>query len=344
VAVFLSNEFKMASGFGLYDAGPEFHATRPSVKWENKSSLTKRRDTYSFIDPFRFAKQLTGKVVLITQSHRGIGRSTSLAFAQAGASVCCVGPTAESLEPLLREIKEKFNTPTLALTADLMQPAAPAQVVDLITKHRGPVDILINITPAPYIRPLAQESDIMKDWWPHHEASVRVPITLIQAVLPSMVQRQTGIIISTVLVTAHLQLPYMSQQGVSKAALLKFHHHLELEMRSKGIMSFAVNVGPVPSHLHDPNLPLAEDDPNHWAKDPQMQASLAEAATDRQWPAAGLASGTFVALCADPRARILSGLYVNAERDLEEVITRMESDWGRKVERDRLYVLKVDEL
>ncbi|KUJ19835.1 NAD(P)-binding protein, partial [Mollisia scopiformis] len=221
----------------------------------NKSSLTKHRDTYPFIDPFRFAKQLKGKVVLITQAHRGIGRASAVAFAQAGASVCCLGPSAEALEPLLREIKEKFNTPTLALTADLMQPSAATQVVDLVAKYRGPVDILVNITPASYLRPLAQESDIMKEWWPHHEASVRVPISLIQAVLPSMVERQSGIIISTILAVAHLQLPYLSQQGVSKAALLKFHHHLELEMRSKGIMSFAVDPGPIPSYVHDPALP-----------------------------------------------------------------------------------------
>lgn len=132
----------MAFDSPSFDPTPEFHATRPSVKFVNKSSLTRHRDTYPFIDPFRFAKQLSGKVVLITHAHRGVGRASAVAFAQAGASVCCLGPSAESLEPLLREIKEKFNTPTLALTADLMQPAAPAQVVDLVAKHRGPVDIL----------------------------------------------------------------------------------------------------------------------------------------------------------------------------------------------------------
>jgi len=56
-----------------------------------------------------------------------------------------------------------------------------------------------------------------------------------------------------------------------------------------------------------------------------------------------LASGTFLALCADPRAKILSGMYINAERDLGEVIEKMEADWGEKVREDRLYLLKVDE-
>lgn len=74
-----------------------------------------------------------------------------------------------------------------------------------------------------------------------------------------------------------------------------------------------------------------------------MQSKMASLASEMEWAAAGLASGTFLALCADERTRVLSGLYVNAERDLEEVVARMEKDKGRKVERDRLYRLKIDE-
>jgi hypothetical protein len=46
---------------------------------------------------------------------------------------------------------------------------------------------------------------------------------------------------------------------------------------------------------------------------------------------------------ADPRAKVLSGMYVNAGRDLGEMISWVESDPGR-IERVRLYVWKVDEL
>lgn len=80
-----------------------------------------------------------------------------------------------------------------------------------------------------------------------------------------------------------------------------------------------------------------------FASEPDMQNVIANIASETEWAAAGLASGTFLALCCDGRTRVLSGLYVNAERDLEEVVGRMEKDRGRKVERDRLYRLKIDE-
>ena len=70
---------------------------------------------------------------------------------------------------------------------------------------------------------------------------------------------------------------------------------------------------------------------------------LTNSAREVEWDAAGLAAGTFVALCADPRSRILSGMFINSERDLGEMIAAVERDPGR-VERERLYTLKVDEL
>jgi len=74
-----------------------------------------------------------------------------------------------------------------------------------------------------------------------------------------------------------------------------------------------------------------------------MRREMAEQLGAIEWYAVGLASGTFVALAAEERASCLSGLYVNAERDLEEVITEIESGMGMgigRVESERLYVLR----
>lgn len=174
------------------------------------------------------------------------------------------------------------------------------------------------------------------------ESMLRVPVAMAHAVLPSMIERKAGIIISTTLQTGIIQLPFMSAESVAKSALIKFHHQLDLETSSKGIISYAVNPGPIPSHLHDPSMPFVLN-PEHAAQEMDAHQKLTAMASKVSWAAAGLASGTFLTLCAEPRARVLSGLYVNAERDLEELITRMEKDRGRKVARDRMYVLKVDE-
>jgi hypothetical protein len=62
------------------------------------------------------------------------------------------------------------------------------------------------------------------------------------------------------------------------------------------------------------------------------------------WRGAGLASGTMLALAVDPRARCLSGLYVDAERDLGELIEEVEKGRRIRLLKGNMYRLKVDEL
>jgi len=322
---------------------PEFPSdhSQSDIFWENKSTLARHHDTYPFIDPLRFRNTLKGKVVVVTLAHRGIGRTTANAFAAAGASVVVVGPSAQALQPVMIEIREKYGTPTLALTADVLDLQAPARIVFLTERHLGPVDILINISPPAYMRPFAQEQD-MTDWWTMMERTVRAPIALIHAILPSMIARHTGTIITLASVAAVLNVPFLSAEGTSKAAILKFHQHLHRETQPKGVTSFAVNPGLIPSHLHDPDDTIVMR-PEDFEKEPRMRTELTDRASEVTWDAAGLASGTFVALCADPRAKVLSGMYVNATRDLGEMIASVERDPGR-IERERLYTMKVDEL
>lgn len=319
----------------------DYEYSQPDVFWENKSTLTRHKDTYTFIDPLRFRNTLRRKVVVITLAHRGIGRTTATAFAAAGASVVVVGPSAQALQPVMIEIREKYGTPALALTADVLDLQAPARIVSLTERHLGPIDILINISSPAYMRPFAQEQN-MSDWWLMMERTVRAPIALIHAVLPSMIARHTGTILTIAAVSAVLNIPFLSAEGTSKAAILKFHQHLHLETQPKGVTSFAVNPGLIPSHLHDPDDTIMMR-PEDFEKEPRMRTELTDRASEVTWDAAGLASGTFVALCADPRAKILSGMYINATRDLGETIAAVERDPDR-IQRERLYTLKVDEL
>lgn len=310
--------------------------------WESTSTLTKRRDTYPFIDPFRFKDSLKGKVVLITLAHRGIGSSSAKAFAAAGASVALVGPDHRSLEAVRREITVKYQTPNLGLAADLVDADAPSRIVQLVEKNLGAIDILLNITPPSHLRPFAQEKDVTRDWWHNLEVTLRTPIAMIHAVLPSMIARGSGAIISTTSLTAIINIPFLSAQSVSQAAILKFHHQLDLEVRPKGISSFAVNPGLIPSYLHDPDDQTVLS-PEDFTSEPRIRTEVMHALPEVQWDAAGLATGTFVALCADERARVLSGKYVDAAVDLGEVLAMAEHD-PERIERDQLYILKLDQI
>ena len=66
-------------------------------------------------------------------------------------------------------------------------------------------------------------------------------------------------------------------------------------MRPKGIHSFAVNPGLIPSHLHDPEDPVVMR-PEDFEMEPRMRTEFVESLPNVQFDASGLATGTFVSI------------------------------------------------
>lgn len=336
--------------YKIYDLsvqlGPKFMdppIQSPSL-WTNPSSLTRYVDTYEFIDPYRFRDKLSDSVVLITSADRGIGRSTALSFALAGASVACVGPSTAAahtaLNNLMSEIREKYKTPAIAIRADLANPKVPANIVNMVETELGPIDILVNVQSSGRMGVFALDKDFMEDWWRVMELNFRIPVSLIHAVLPGMIKRGKGTVISTTFVSAIVNVPFNTAYSSAKAALIKFHEGLDHEINSKGVCSYVVHPGHVASHMNDTDTRFS---PEQVEEEPRLREEvLGQIGEGIQWQAAGLAAGTFVTLAADERARCLSGRYVDAERNLEAVIEGFERD-RKRVDDERLYVLKIDE-
>jgi len=86
---------------------------------------------------------LEGKVALVTGGSRGIGRSSALGFAQAGADVVVVSRKLPDLEKVAEEIR-RLGRRSLAVAAHI---ARMEQINNLVSKVRGEfekIDILVN--------------------------------------------------------------------------------------------------------------------------------------------------------------------------------------------------------
>lgn len=66
--------------------------------------LTLRQGIYEEISPKKFDHAFDGRVVLVTGSSRGIGKSIALAFAQSGAAVAITGRNQDEVESATREV------------------------------------------------------------------------------------------------------------------------------------------------------------------------------------------------------------------------------------------------
>lgn len=160
-----------------------------------RSTITTHHDTYPYISPSKFTGSLKGKVILLTGAGRGVGRASALAFAAAGANVACISRTHSDTLSLVQEISEKGYPRAIAIAADVADADAPGRVVGEVQGELGPVDVLINNAGISRISDVEHEHG-MGAAMEVIEVNVRGALNFIHAVVPSMIEQKSGVIIN----------------------------------------------------------------------------------------------------------------------------------------------------
>src|SRR5215472_12265529 len=91
------------------------------------------------LDAFR----LTGKNALVTGSRTGLGAGMAVALAQAGANVVIHNREETGIEEVCAEVRKGCGKAVRA-RADIADPQACEELVELTVRELGSIDILIN--------------------------------------------------------------------------------------------------------------------------------------------------------------------------------------------------------
>ena len=87
---------------------------------------------------------LKGKVAVVTGGSLGIGRAVTEALAREGVRVAIVARSKGALEEAAREISEATGVEILAAPADVSKTDQVQAMMDMVAKHFGRIDILVN--------------------------------------------------------------------------------------------------------------------------------------------------------------------------------------------------------
>jgi short-subunit dehydrogenase len=180
--------------------------------------------------------KLHGRVVLLTGATGGLGPVMARALTGAGARLALVAlPRDQTLHLLARELGAE------AFPVDLSAAAALATLVEEVHARVGSVDILINnagsAVTAPHARiPVAAIDRMVR-------VNLTAPLALTRLVLPGMLDRGWGRIISTASVAGRAFPPYLGAYAATKAGLIAFTHSLNAELRGTGVRASAVVPG-----------------------------------------------------------------------------------------------------
>jgi NAD(P)-dependent dehydrogenase (short-subunit alcohol dehydrogenase family) len=163
------------------------------------------------------------KVVLITGGSSGIGKSIGEFLHKKGYVVY---GTSRNPENVLNSI-----FPLLAL--DVRNTASIQAAVAKIIEISGRLDVVINNAGVGITGPL--EEIPMEEIKNNFETNFFGPIEVMKAVLPTMREQKSGLIINITSIAAYMGLPYRSVYSASKGALQLITEALRMEVKSFGI-------------------------------------------------------------------------------------------------------------
>jgi NADP-dependent 3-hydroxy acid dehydrogenase YdfG len=208
----------------------------------------------------RTVTTLAGKIALITGAGSGMGRETARLLAGDGATVVLLGRRRDALDDVGEAIRGSGGS-ARAIAADITRTDDITRALDQVHAELGPVDILVNNAGS-------SSSVLNPRWLPHDEwrhvleVNLTAVFQLTQAVLPDMLDRGTGTIVTvSSLAAVNPNLLGGAAYGAAKAGARNFMTFLHNTFRNQGLRAITVLPGEADTPIldHRARPPAAEE-------------------------------------------------------------------------------------
>ncbi len=189
----------------------------------------------------------TRKKALITGASSGIGYELAKLVAQRGYETVLLARRKDKLETLAAELSE--HAPSFVVAGDLAAEATTTEVVAQIEQTHPQIDLLVNNAGFGKLAPFLEHTDA------DHRGLMQIhyfaPVTLINAFLPGMLERQRGHIINVASIAAKMGPWGHSTYAAAKAAMVSLTQSLAAEYPDQGVHFNYVNPGIVVTEFFD---------------------------------------------------------------------------------------------
>lgn len=218
---------------------------------------TLHHDIYDATNPTRSDLSQPSKVVLITGSGRGIGRSIALRYAEAGVScIVLCARTASELDAVAQDISEiNSSVRVQKIIIDVTDEKSVAAAAKNVREQQGRLDILVNNAGSSgnWV-PIAEGNT--DDYLKTFDINVIAPYLMLHSFLPLMLEtaEKVGVRVDVVNMSsigANATMPGASGYQVSKTAVSRLTEFADVEYASKGVNCVAMHPGGVLTKLSE---------------------------------------------------------------------------------------------
>ncbi len=180
------------------------------------------------------------KVVLITGSTRGIGRSLAKGFAEAEAIVIINGRNKAEVESTVSQIKSTGGK-AFGLAFDVTDRDAVAKNIQIVEEKVGPINVLINNAGIHRRAPLEELS--VDDWQKVIDVNLNSAFYVSQVVFSYMKDRKKGKIINITSLNAEKARPNIGNYSAAKGGLKMLTKSMATEWGKYNIQTNAIGPG-----------------------------------------------------------------------------------------------------
>lgn len=246
---------------------------------------------------------LSEQVAVITGGGRGIGQEIAKALSSAGAKVVITGRNQERLDETVNLISAQGGM-CKAFVMDVLNAEAVKHVMDTISTEFESIDLLVNNAGIGGDGKLPWQVDV-DDWWRVLEVNLRGVFLCSHAVLPGMIERQSGRIINIGSNAGFNFIPMASSYSVSKSAMFHLTGSIAAAAKEHHVSAFVVSPGLVLTDMTR-DLEIFKDLP------------------DSEWTPIEKV-GNLCVFLASGQADQLTGRYIHVvEDDIEELVQRAD--------------------
>ena len=176
--------------------------------------------------------EMSGKVVLITGSSRGLGYAIAREFVSLGSRVVICARDQQELDRAAAELRRQGGL-VLAVACDVTDADQVGEMIHRVTADFGPVDVLVNNAGVISVGPI--ETQTREDFQEAMDVMFWGQVNTILAVLPEMQRRRSGWIANVSSIGGKVSVPHLVPYSCAKFASTGLSEGLTAELAKDGI-------------------------------------------------------------------------------------------------------------